>query len=132
MQQIQAQQIREVFNYARTFKNHLFVFCIDDAIITSSCFNRIIKDILYLIESNIRILIVTGAKNTISAVFEKYNQPVVFKNNRRIIVSENIDLAQMAAFDTSVKVLKCFCKIQADEYDWKLGFSTRGGCGEWD
>lgn len=109
---LQAQQIREVFNYARNFKNHLFVFCIDDAVITSSYFNRIIKDILYLIDSSIRVLIVAGARNTISAVFKKYNRPIAFQDNRRIIVSENIDLAQMAAFDTSAKILNAFAKYK--------------------
>lgn len=110
MSTLQAQQIREVFTYARKFRNNIFVIYIDDLLLKEPYLMRLVNDILHLLDIGIQILIVTGAKNTIKETLIKYKRDIVIKNNRCIVSQEDIELVQLASFDTSVRLINAFAK----------------------
>lgn len=109
---LKSQHIREVFAYIKTFKNNTFVFHIDDALLSSPSLHRIIKDILYLLDVGIKVLIIAGARNTINEIFNRYNHTITFKDNKRMLTSEDMELVQMASFDTAVQLLNAFAKYK--------------------
>ncbi|OJF76577.1 MAG: amino-acid N-acetyltransferase [Treponema sp. CETP13] len=96
-----AGNIRDVLRYLKKFKNSRIVIQLDDKVIYSPSFPSIIKDICYIHETGIKILIVPGAKNRIDEVLTSSNISWKTHNGIRITDPEEMSLIKMAAFDTA-------------------------------
>lgn len=96
-----AGNIRDVLRYLKKFKNSRIVIQLDDKVIYSSAFPSIIKDICYIHETGIKILIVPGAKNRIDEILTSSNISWKTHNGIRITNPEEMSFIKMAAFDTA-------------------------------
>ena len=72
--------IREVFDYIRRFKNHLFVLKIEDNLFKESLFTTFIKDLVRLHEAGIKLIVIPGTRNTINRNLKNANIDTKFIN----------------------------------------------------
>ncbi|MBR6297291.1 MAG: amino-acid N-acetyltransferase [Treponema sp.] len=103
-----ADRIRDVIRYIRRFKNALVIIYIDDKLIDSPIFLSHIKDICYIHESGLKVILVPGASKRISEILTSSNIPWSFYNNCRITGPEAMPLIKMAAFDVSNQIMTAF------------------------
>src|SRR6187402_326973 len=66
------QAIREVFGYLRRYHNQVFVIKIEDALMGLPLFSLLVRDIVLLHQTGIRIVLVPGAKSSIDTMLERY------------------------------------------------------------
>lgn len=97
--------IREVFFYARRFKNQTFVFQIENSIIESDNFHSLIQDLAMLKESGINIVIIPGAHDHIDRILKQYNVETRLIDGVRISTPETIPFIKMAAFDVANNIM---------------------------
>lgn len=103
-----ADRIRDVIRYIRRFKNALVIIYIDDKLIDSPLFLSHIKDICYIHESGLKVILVPGASKRISEILSNANIPWSFYNNCRITGTDAMPLIKMAAFDVSNQIMTAF------------------------
>ncbi len=93
--------IREVFLYAQRFRGGTFVLHIDYAINLHGLLAEVVKDLVLLQQSGIRMVLVPGASQRIDEILAGYG----IENRRhagvRISPPEAIPFIKMAAFDVS-------------------------------
>lgn len=91
------QAIREVFGYLRRYHDQVFVIKIDDALMNRPLFPLLVRDIVLLHETGIRVILVPGAKTSIDAVLAKYGEKTRAVGGVRVTSSEAMPLVKLGA-----------------------------------
>lgn len=100
-----AERVRDVLRYISKFKNTLIVIHIDDDVIDSSFFSSHIRDIAYLHDAGLKVIIVPGAKKRIDTVLTSSGKIWKTQNNIRITSEDTMPEIKMAAFDVSNQIM---------------------------
>ena len=100
--------IRDVIRYIQRFKNATVVVYIDNTLIDSPVFLNHIKDLCFIHDAGLKLIIVPGASNRIDEVLKSANITWKFYNNCRITEPEAMPLIKMAAFDVSNQIMTAF------------------------
>lgn len=100
-----ANQIRDVINYIRVFKNALAVIHIDDEIIDSPLLPNHIHDISLIHEAGIKVIIVPGARRQINNALEEQKISWQIKNGFRITDTHAMPAIKTAAFDVANNIM---------------------------
>lgn len=103
-----AELIRDVIRYVERFKNATIVVYIDDSLIDSPNFLSHIKDLCFIHDAGLKIILVPGACKRINEVLGNANIKWQFYNNCRITTPDAMPLIKMAAFDVSNQVMTAF------------------------
>lgn len=103
-----AERIRDVIRYIKRFKNALVVIYIDDTLIDSPHFLNHIRDICFIHEAGLKIILVPGASKKINEILSTANIKWKTHCNCRITGPEAMPLIKMAAFDVSNQVMTAF------------------------
>jgi amino-acid N-acetyltransferase len=101
----QVETIRQTFSYINRFKGQLFVIKIGDALINHPLFPMVIKDLVFLHQVGIRILIVPGARSRIDEVLSTFKIKSHSHNGIRISTEKAIPFIKMAATDVCNRVM---------------------------
>ena len=97
--------IRNVIRYIQRFKNATVVVYIDNSLIDSPFFINQIKDLCFIHDAGLKLILVPGASNRINEVLKSANIPWKFYDNCRITEPEAMPLIKMAAFDVSNQIM---------------------------
>lgn len=103
-----AERIRDVIRYIKKFKNAIVVLYLDDNLLDTQNFSSLIRDICFLHEAGLKVILVPGAAKRINEILTESNIKWSFHNNIRITPPEAIPLIKMAAFDVSNKIMTAF------------------------
>lgn len=103
-----AERIRDVIRYIKRFKNALVVIYIDDTLIDSPHFLNHIRDICFIHEAGLKVILVPGASKKINEILSTANIKWKIHCNCRITGPEAMPLIKMAAFDVSNQVMTAF------------------------
>ncbi len=93
--------IREVFLYAQRFRGGTFVLHIDYAINAHGLLAELVKDLVLLQQSGIRMVLVPGASQRIDEILARYQLESTKHAGVRISRPEAIPFIKMAAFDVA-------------------------------
>ena len=96
-----AQHIRDVIRYLQKFNNATVVIYIDDEIINSPLFSSHMRDISFLHQAGLKVVIVPGSRKRIDQILSESKISWTYKNNIRITNEDAIPQIKMAAFDIS-------------------------------
>ncbi len=107
MQEIteKANQIRDVINYIKVFKNALAIIHIDDEIVGSPLLPNHIHDICLIHDAGIKVIIVPGARGQINAALEEQKIPWQMKGGCRITSERTMPTIKTAAFDVANSIM---------------------------
>ena len=97
--------IREVFLYLKRFQGKSFVIKIDHPLTEAPVFPSLIRDLAELRNLGIHILIVTGARERIDDVLERYGIESTMAGSVRISTTEAMPFIKMAAFDVANRIM---------------------------
>lgn len=97
--------IREVFMYANRFAGGTFVLHLDSEIVESDALIGIVKDLVILRRTGIRVALVPGASSRIDEVLERYGVTSRKVDGVRISSPEAVPFIKMAAFDVANRVM---------------------------
>ncbi|MDE5775812.1 MAG: amino-acid N-acetyltransferase [Treponemataceae bacterium] len=100
-----ANQIRDVINYIKVFKNALAVIHIDDEIISSPLLPSHIHDISLIHEAGIKVIIVPGARGQINDALEEQKISWQIKNGFRITNERAMPAIKTAVFDVANNIM---------------------------
>lgn len=100
-----AERVRDVLRYISRFKNSLIVIHIEDSLIESPFFSSHIRDIAYLHESGLKVIIVPGAKSHIDLMLKNSGLTWEEVEGIRITSEKEMSIIKMAAFDISNKIM---------------------------
>ena len=100
-----ANQIRDVINYIKVFKNALAVIHIDDEIIDSPLLPNHIHDISLIHEAGIKVIIVPGARRQINNALKEQKISWQIKNGFRITDTHAMPAIKTAAFDVANNIM---------------------------
>ncbi len=103
-----AERIRDVIRYIKRFKNALVVIYIDDTLIDSPHFLNHIRDICFIHEAGLKVILVPGASKKINEILSSANIKWKMHCNCRITGPEAMPLIKMAAFDVSNQIMTAF------------------------
>lgn len=103
-----AESIRDVIRYIRLFKSATLVIHIDDSIIDSPIFASHIRDICFVKEAGLRVIIVPAARKRINQILDREEISWQILNGCRITKEEAMPLIKMAAFDVSNQIMTAF------------------------
>ena len=99
------QAIREVFGYLRRYRDQVFVLKLDDALMSLPLFPLVVRDIVLLHQTGIRIVIVPGAKHSIDTVLQKYGVRTKTVEGVRVTTPEAMPLVKLGASNVSNALL---------------------------
>ena len=97
--------IREVFRYTQAFQGKTFVLQLDDAILLRPAVASLMRDLVLLHRTGIRIVLVAGASRRIDDILARYNVASEKHHGVRISTPEAIPFIKMAAFDAANRVM---------------------------
>lgn len=97
--------IREVFRYAQAFQEKTFVIQIDDAVLLRPTLSGLMRDLVMMHQTGIRIVLVAGARTLIDEVLDSYGIACERHNGVRISSPEAIPFIRMAAFDAANRLM---------------------------
>jgi len=97
--------IREVFRYTQAFQGKTFVLQLDDGILLRPAVASLVRDLVLLHRTGIRIVLVAGARRRIDDILERYNVRSEKHHGVRISTPEAIPFIKMAAFDAANRVM---------------------------
>ncbi len=103
-----ADLIRNVIRYIQQFKNATVVVYIDNSLIDSPVFINHIKDLCFIHDAGLKLILVPGASRRIDEVLKSSNIPWKFYDNCRITEPDAMPLIKMAAFDVSNQIMTAF------------------------
>ena len=95
------QTIREVFGYLRRYRDQVFVIKIDDSLMDLPLFPLLIRDIVLLHQTGIRIVLVPGAKHSIDTVLQRYSTKTRTVGGVRVTTPEAMPLVKLGASNVS-------------------------------
>jgi amino-acid N-acetyltransferase len=97
--------IREVFRYTQAFQGKTFVLQLDDGILLRDTITSLMRDLVLLHRTGIRIVIAAGARQRIDEILARYNIACEKHRGVRISSPEAIPFIKMAAFDSANRVM---------------------------
>lgn len=100
-----AENIRDVIRYLQKFQNATVVIHLDDETIHSPLFSSHIRDIAFLHQAGIKVVIIPGARRRIDEILTNSNLTWEYHNHIRVTANEAMPLIKMAAFDVSNTVM---------------------------
>ena len=100
-----AENIRDVIRYLQKFQNAVVVIHIDDDTIHSPLFSSHIRDIAFLHQAGLKVVIIPGARRRIDEILTNSNISWEYYNHIRVTDEEAMPLIKMAAFDVSNTVM---------------------------
>ncbi len=103
-----AELIRDVIRYVQRFKNATVVVYIDNSLIDSPIFINHIKDLCFIHDAGLKLILVPGASHRINEVLKSADISWTFYENCRITKPEAMPLIKMAAFDVSNQIMTAF------------------------
>jgi amino-acid N-acetyltransferase len=107
------QTIREVFGYLRRYRDQVFVIKIDDTLMDLPLFPLLIRDIVLMHQTGIRIVLVPGAKHSIDTVLQKYGTRTKAVEGIRVTTPEAMPLVKLGASNVSNAVLSLLAENEA-------------------
>ncbi|MFW6214237.1 MAG: amino-acid N-acetyltransferase [Spirochaetota bacterium] len=110
--------IREVFRYAQAFQGKTFVLQVDDSVVLRPVIASLMRDLVLMHQTGIRIVIVAGARTLIDEVLDKYGVACEKHDGVRISTPESIPFIRMAAFDAANRIMTT---ISADGVNAVIG-----------
>ncbi|HAO98606.1 MAG TPA: amino-acid N-acetyltransferase, partial [Fibrobacteres bacterium] len=114
------QTIREVFGYLRRYRDQVFVIKIDDSLMDLPLFPLLIRDIVLLHQTGIRIVLVPGAKHSIDTVLQRYSTKTRTVGGVRVTTPEAMPLVKLGASNVSNVLLSLLAENE-----------THGVVGNW-
>lgn len=105
--------IRELFGYLRRYQGQTFVIKIDDALLKRPLFPLLVRDIVLLHETGIRVVLVPGAKTSIDAVLAKYAVKTRAVNGLRVTSAEAMPLVKLGASSIANALLSLLSENEA-------------------
>lgn len=100
-----AERVRDVLRYISRFKNSIIVIHIDDSLVDSPYYSSHIRDIAYLHEVGLKVIIIPGAKNHIDSLLKNAGLSWEEKDGIRITSEKEMSIIKMASFDMSNKIM---------------------------
>jgi amino-acid N-acetyltransferase len=97
--------IREVFQYLRQFTGKTFVIKVEYPVIQDTHFSVLMRDVAFLHEVGIRIILVPGAKERIDEILADYHVEGKTIRGIRVTSHEAMPFIKMAAFDVANRVM---------------------------
>ena len=97
--------IREVFDYIRRFKGHIFVLKIADSLVQHPLFPLLMKDLIRLQEIGIKIIIVPGIRGIIERNRQQAGLMTKFVRGVRITPSALIPHVKLAAMEVAENLI---------------------------
>lgn len=107
------QAIREVFGYLRRYHDQVFVIKLDDSLLERPLFPLLVRDIVLLHETGIRVVLVPGAKTSIDAVLEKYGVKTNAVGGVRVTTTEAMPLVKLGASNIANALLSLLSENEA-------------------
>jgi amino-acid N-acetyltransferase len=107
------QAIREVFGYLRRYNNQVFVIKIEDALMGLPLFSLLVRDIVLLHQTGIRIVLVPGAKTSIDTMLERYKVKSKAVGGVRLTTAEAMPLVKLGASNISNALLSLLSENEA-------------------
>jgi len=107
------QTIREVFGYLRRYRDQVFVIKIDDTLLSLPLFPLLIRDIVLLHQTGIRIVLAPGAKQSIDTVLQKYRIRTRTLDGVRITTPDAMPLVKLGASNVSNALLSLLAENEA-------------------
>lgn len=108
MRNITSHDIRDVFSYSHKYKNKTFVLYIDDEMLSSEMMLVLVKDIVYMLRSGIRIMIVPEVRNSVVINGDTHN----LQHAWTVLSEEDIPKIQRASFDVVSQIITCFARYR--------------------
>jgi amino-acid N-acetyltransferase len=100
----QVDLIREVFRYTQAFQGNTFVLQIDDGVSEHSSAS-LMRDLVLLHRTGIRVVLVAGARQRIDDILERYGVSCQRVGGVRIATNEAIPFVRMGAFDAANRLM---------------------------
>lgn len=97
--------IREAFRYTQTFREKTFVLQVDDTVADESVLPELVRDLVLLQRTGIRIVLVAGARRRIDEILDRYGVDCRKRRGIRISTPEAIPFIKMAAFDVANRIM---------------------------
>lgn len=97
--------IREVFDYIRRFRTHIFVLKIEDILIEDPLFPGLMKDLIRLHEAGIRIIIVPGTRYTIERNLNSAGLTTSLVDGIRITPAAILPHVKLAAMEVAETII---------------------------
>ncbi len=107
------QIIREVFGYLRRYRGQVFVIKIDDGLLKLPLFPLMVRDIVLLHQTGIRIVLVPGAKKSIDTVLKKYGTHTRTVDGVRVTTPEAMPLVKLGASNVSNVLLSLLAENES-------------------
>ena len=107
------QTIREVFGYLRRYRDQVFVIKIDDGLMGLPLFPLLVRDIVLLHQTGIRVVLVPGAKRSIDTVLQKYGTRTKTVDGVRVTTQEAMPLVKLGASNVSNVLLSLLAENEA-------------------
>ena len=100
-----AENIRDVIRYLQKFQNAVVVIYLDDETIESPLFSSHIRDIAFLHDAGLKVVIIPGAKHRIDEILTNASLSWEYHNHIRVTSDKAMPLIKMAAFDVSNTIM---------------------------
>ena len=97
--------IREVFDYIRRFKGHIFVLKIEDSLIHHPLFPLFMKDMIRLQEAGIKIILVPGIRDTVERNRKQAGFETQFVKGIRVTPSALMPHVKLAAMEVAENLI---------------------------
>ncbi len=97
--------IREAFQYTQAFREKTFVLQLDDTVADESTLPELVRDLVLLQRTGIRIVLVAGARRRIDEILDRYGVGCEKRRGIRISTPEAIPFIKMAAFDVANRIM---------------------------
>jgi len=97
--------IREAFRYTHAFREKTFVLQVDDIVADESILPELVRDLVLLQQTGIRIVLVAGARRRIDEILDRYGVDCEKRRGIRISTPEAIPFIKMAAFDVANRIM---------------------------
>ena len=100
-----AENIRDVIRYLQKFQKAVVVIYLDDETIESPLFSSHIRDIAFLHDAGLKVVIIPGARRRIDEILANSGLSWEYHNHIRVTAPEAMPLIKMAAFDVSNSIM---------------------------
>jgi amino-acid N-acetyltransferase len=101
----QVNAIREVFTYIRRFQSKVFLLKIEDSLLEHSYFPLLMKDIVQLHHSGIKIIIVPGTRYTIDKHLKNADEETEFFDGIRLTHEQALPYVKLAAMEVTQAII---------------------------
>lgn len=106
--------IRQTFGYVREFQDKIFVIKIDSSLRNSAYFPILIRDVVLLHKSGIKVVLIPGTQLRINEILSHFNIEYQLIDGIRVSTEEAIPFIKMAAFDVSNNLMTLLAENSAN------------------